>query len=90
MDPRRLSDYASAAGDKFFMARVPNCIGGVYLELFDLDEALRLNLEGAEVAQQLWPWPKPRGHALLKVGLAHLERARTASLRNFFSARGPP
>jgi class 3 adenylate cyclase/tetratricopeptide (TPR) repeat protein len=71
---RRISNNASAAGDKFFLARVPNCIGGVHLELFDLDEAIRLNLEGAEVAQQLWPWPEPRGHALLKVGLAHLGR----------------
>ena len=61
---RRLSDYASAAGDKFFMARVPNCIGGVHLELFDLDEAIWLNLEGAEVAQQLRPWPEPRSHSL--------------------------
>ncbi|HSF30305.1 MAG TPA: hypothetical protein VLK82_07520 [Candidatus Tectomicrobia bacterium] len=40
---RRLSDYAHAAGDKFFIARAPNCIGGVHLELFDLDEAVRLN-----------------------------------------------
>jgi tetratricopeptide (TPR) repeat protein len=71
---RRLSDYAAAAGDKFFIARAPNCHGGVHLELFDLDEALRLNLEGDEVAQHVWPWPEPRGHSLLKVGLVHLQR----------------
>jgi class 3 adenylate cyclase/tetratricopeptide (TPR) repeat protein len=81
---RRLSDYASAAGDKLFMARVPNSIGGVHLELFDLDEAIRLNLEGAEVAQQLWPWPEPRGHSLLKVGLAHLERGEHGLAEAFF------
>ena len=49
---QQLSDYASTAGDTRLLARVPNVIGGVHLELFDLDEALRLNLEGAEVAQQ--------------------------------------
>ena len=81
---RRLSDNASAVGDKFFLARVPNCIGGVHLELFDLDEAIRLNLEGAEVAQQLWPWPEPRSHALLKVGLAHLERGAHGLAEAFF------
>jgi tetratricopeptide (TPR) repeat protein len=81
---RRLSDYASAAGDKFFMARVPNCIGGVHLELFDLDEAIWLNLEGAEVAQQLWPWPEPRGHSLLKVGLAHLAQGAHGHADEFF------
>ena len=81
---RRLSDYASAAGDKFFMARVPNCIGGVHLELFDLDDAFRLNLEGAEVAQQLWPWPEPRGHALLKVGLVHFEWGEHGRAEAFF------
>jgi tetratricopeptide (TPR) repeat protein len=71
---RRLSDYAVSAGDKFWMARAPNCLGGVHLELFDLDEALRLNLEGDEVARQLWPWPEPRGHSLVKAGLAYLQR----------------
>jgi class 3 adenylate cyclase/tetratricopeptide (TPR) repeat protein len=71
---RRLEEYASAAGDKFWIARVPNIIGGVHLELFDLDDAIRLNAEGDEVARQMWPWPEPRGHSLLKVGLAHLQR----------------
>jgi tetratricopeptide (TPR) repeat protein len=69
---RQLSDYASAAGDTFWIARVPNTIGGIHLELFDLDEALRLNLEGDDVAQQFFPWPEPRGHSLVKAGLAHL------------------
>jgi class 3 adenylate cyclase/tetratricopeptide (TPR) repeat protein len=71
---QQLSDYASKAGDKRLIARVPNVIGGVHLELFDLDEALRLNLEGDEVAQQLSSWPEPRGHALVKAGLAHVYR----------------
>ena len=71
---QQLSDYASKAGDAFWIARVPNLIGGVHLELFDLDEALRLNLEGDEVAQRFHPWPEPRGHSLVKAGLAHLYR----------------
>ena len=79
---RRLSDYASAAGDKFFAPRVPNCIGGVHLELFDLDEAIWLNLEGAEVAQQRL-WPELRSHSLLKVGLAHPAQVSTATPMNF-------
>jgi tetratricopeptide (TPR) repeat protein len=71
---QQLSDYASRAGDAFFIARVPNLIGGVHLELFDLDVALRLNLEGDEVAQRFHPWPEPRGHCLVKAGLAHVYR----------------
>jgi class 3 adenylate cyclase/tetratricopeptide (TPR) repeat protein len=67
---QQLSDYASKAGDKQRMAQVPNLIGGVHLELFDLDTALRLNLEGDEVAQRLFPRPEPRGHSLVKAGLA--------------------
>ena len=59
---QQLSDYASKAGDTRLLARVPNVIGGVHLELFDLDEALRLNLEGAEVAQRFYPWPEPHAH----------------------------
>src|SRR5205823_12252047 len=72
------------AGDKFWLGRFPNLIGGVHLELFDLDEAIRLNLEGAEAAQRWWPWPEPRAHALLKVGLAHLERGVHGLAEEFF------
>jgi class 3 adenylate cyclase/tetratricopeptide (TPR) repeat protein len=72
---RRLLDYANGAGDKFYMARAPNLIAGIHLELFDLDEAVRLNLEAAELAEQNWPWPEPRCHALLKAGIAHLQKA---------------
>jgi class 3 adenylate cyclase/tetratricopeptide (TPR) repeat protein len=71
---QQLSDYASKAGDKLHIARIPNLIGGIHLELFDLDEALRLNLEGDEMAQRPFPWPEPRGHSLVKAGLAHLYR----------------
>jgi len=81
---RRLSDYASAAGDKVWIARVPNLIGGVHLELFDLDEAVRLCLEGDEVAQRVFPWPEPRGHSLLKIGLAHLKRGEHGLAEEFF------
>jgi predicted ATPase len=45
---QQFSDYASKAGETFFVARAPNLVGGVHLELFDLDEALRLNLEGTK------------------------------------------
>jgi class 3 adenylate cyclase/tetratricopeptide (TPR) repeat protein len=71
---RRGGDYATAAGDKVIMSRAPNVIGGVHLELFDLDEAISLCLAGDEIAQKVFPWPEPRGHSLLKVGLAHLRR----------------
>lgn len=71
---QRLRDYAFASGDNFFMIRVPNLIGGLYLEVFDLDEALQRNLESDELAQRLSPWPEPRGHSLVKAGLAHLYR----------------
>jgi tetratricopeptide (TPR) repeat protein len=67
-----LTDYASKSGDKYAIVRVPNYIGGVHLELFDFDEALRLNLESDELCQRLWPWTEPRGHALVKAGLAYL------------------
>ncbi len=81
---RRLSDYASTAGDKFWIARAPNIIGGVHLELFDLEEAIQLNLEGDEVAQKTFPWPEPRGHSLLKVGLAHLQQGEHGLAEEFF------
>jgi class 3 adenylate cyclase/tetratricopeptide (TPR) repeat protein len=71
---QQLSDYASKAGDPFFIARVPNLVGGVHLDVFDLDEALRFNLEGEAVAQRFYPWPEPRGHSLVKASLAHLYR----------------
>ena len=69
-----LRSYAEGAGDKLYIVRVPNCIGGVHLELYDLDEAIRLNEEGDDVTKRLWRWPEPRGHSLVKLGLAHLYR----------------
>jgi class 3 adenylate cyclase/tetratricopeptide (TPR) repeat protein len=71
---RQMTEYAEAAGDKFYLARAPNLIGGVHLELYDLDAAIELNREGEEVAHRLFPWPEPRCHSFLKLGLAHLGR----------------
>jgi class 3 adenylate cyclase/tetratricopeptide (TPR) repeat protein len=81
---RRLSDYAASAGDKFWLARAPNILGGVHLELYDLEEAIQLDLEGDEVAQKMFPWPEPRGHSLLKVGLAYLRRGEHGLADEFF------
>ena len=69
---QQLSAYAAKAVDRYWIARVPNTIGGLHLELFDLDTALQLTLEGDEVAQQGAGWSEVRGHALVKAGLAYL------------------
>jgi class 3 adenylate cyclase/tetratricopeptide (TPR) repeat protein len=67
-----LREYAEAAGDKWWITRTPNCIGAVHLELYNLEEAVRFNEENDDLAKRLWPWPEPRGHSLVKLGLAHL------------------
>ena len=67
------------------MSRAPNLVGGVYLELFDLDEALRLGLEGDELCQKITPWPEPRAHSLLKAGLAYLGRDEIGLADEFFA-----
>jgi tetratricopeptide (TPR) repeat protein len=69
-----LRQYAEAAGDKFWIVRAPNCLGGAHLELYDFAEAIRLNEENDELATRLWSWPEPRGHSLVKLGLAHFYR----------------
>ena len=79
-----LREYAEAAGDKWWITRTPNCIGGVHLELYDLDEAIRLDEENDDLAKRLWPWPEPRGHSLLKLGLAHLYRGDQARAQEAF------
>jgi class 3 adenylate cyclase/tetratricopeptide (TPR) repeat protein len=82
---RTLREYAEAAGDKLYLSRLPNLFGGVSLEIFDLDEAIRLNAEGNETSRKLWPWPEPRGHSLWKLGLAHLYRGDHGSAQRAFS-----
>jgi class 3 adenylate cyclase/tetratricopeptide (TPR) repeat protein len=72
----RIRDYARMAGDVFSITRSPNCLGGVHLEVFDFDEALRLGIEGDELCQAKTPWPEPRAHSLLKIGLVHLACGR--------------
>ena len=69
---RALSEYAEAAGDRLYLARIPNLFGGVSLEAYDLDDAIRFNAEGNDAGRRFWPWPEPRGHSLWKLGLAHL------------------
>ncbi len=81
---RSLLEYADAAGDKLYLARLPNLFGGVSLEIYDLDEAIRLNTEGDETSRRLWPWPEPRGHSLWKLGLAHLYRGNHGSAERAF------
>ncbi len=76
-------EYAEAAGDKLYLARVPNLFGGVYLDVYDLDEAIRFNIEGDEAGRR-WPWPEPRGHSLWKLGLAHLYRGDHGSAQRVF------
>ncbi len=71
---QELGEYAEAAGDKLYIVRVPNCLAGVYLDVYDLAAAIRLNEEGDDVAKRLWRWPEPRGHSLVKLALAHLYR----------------
>ena len=81
---QQLNDYAQAAGDAFWLARVPNCAGAVSLELYDLDRALELQLEGVEAARKYSAWPEPLGHSLLKAGLVHLERTDYGRAEEFF------
>jgi tetratricopeptide (TPR) repeat protein len=68
---QQIGEHADRSEDPSWIARVPNLIGGVHLELFDLEESLRLNLEGYEVARSVFPWIEPRGHSLVKAGLTH-------------------
>jgi len=72
---QQLSDYAETAGDAFWLPRIPNCKGTVPLELYDLNTAFELQLQGEEAARRYSAWPEPLGHSLLKAGLVHLERA---------------
>ena len=72
---QQLNDYAQAAGDAFWLARVPNCTGAVFLEVYDLDHALEFQLKGYEAGRKYDAWPEPRGHSLLKAGLVHFERS---------------
>jgi len=56
----------------------------VYLELFDLEEAIQVCVEGDEIARKIFPWPEPRGHSLVKAGLAHLYRGEHGPAEDFF------
>jgi predicted ATPase len=81
---QQLDDYAQATGDAFWLARIPNCTGAVSLELYDLDRALELQLEGDEAGRKYSAWPEPRGHSLLKAGLVHFERTDYGRAEEFF------
>ena len=81
---QRLSDYAQASGETFWLGRLPNCLGSISLELYALDQALELELEGDEAARRYSAWPEPRAHALLKVGLVYFERTDYGRAEEYF------
>ena len=78
-----LHRHAGGGNDAFWLARLPNLVGGVHLELYDLDAAIRLCHEGDEVAQRLSASPAPRAHCLVKLGLAHLQRGEHGAADEF-------
>jgi tetratricopeptide (TPR) repeat protein len=59
-------------------------MGSVSLELYDLDYALELQLEGEEAARRYSAWPEPRAHALLKAGLVYFERSDYGRAEEYF------
>jgi tetratricopeptide (TPR) repeat protein len=85
---QQLKEYAEAAGDAFWLAREPNCRGAVSLELYDLNRALELQLEGDEAGRRYSAWPEPRGHSLLKAGLSISSDLITPALKSSICKRG--
>jgi tetratricopeptide (TPR) repeat protein len=81
---RQVSEYGQASGEAFWLARAPNCLGSASLELYDLDHALELQLEGDEAARRYSAWPEPRAHALLKAGLVYFERSDYGRAEEYF------
>jgi tetratricopeptide (TPR) repeat protein len=81
---QELRDAAQFSGAAFWLARVPNCLGSISLELYALGHALELQVEGDEAARKFSPWPEPRAHALLKAGLVHLESYEYDRAEEFF------
>jgi len=80
----RFAEFAHGAGDKFLMAVVANLPGGVHLELYDFDQALKNSLESYETACRMSRWTEPRGHALTKAGLAYFGLGDFALADKFF------
>src|SRR5262249_49552243 len=69
---------------EFWLARAPNCLGAVALELYDLKRALELQLKGEEAAQKYFAWPEPLAHSLLKAGLVYFEQTEHGLAEEFF------
>jgi tetratricopeptide (TPR) repeat protein len=84
----QMRDYAQGAEHRFFLARVPNLFGAVHLELYDLERALTLNLEGEEAARRFNPGQNPWLTRSSKWDSSIWSAAITTSLRNSFSAPG--
>jgi class 3 adenylate cyclase/tetratricopeptide (TPR) repeat protein/ribosomal protein L40E len=80
----RFAEYADGAGHKSYMTAVANLPGGVHLELYDFNEALKNSLESYETACRLSLWTEPRGHTLTKAGLAYLGLGDFALADKFF------
>jgi tetratricopeptide (TPR) repeat protein len=52
-DLREVFRLAELNGDRFWLPRVPNCLGFIHHELFDLEAALQLDLDGVLIAREM-------------------------------------
>ena len=68
----QLHTYATQAEDRYWIARVPNARGGLYLELGAYPMARESVDEADALAQQFGHWGEVRGHALVQRGLLAL------------------
>jgi tetratricopeptide (TPR) repeat protein len=48
---RQATEMARRNGEQYWRAKIPNCIGWIYRELENFDEALKYDLEGLQVAR---------------------------------------
>lgn len=80
-----LRGFAERTNDELWIARTPSAVAGVYSELFDADRAVQICMEADELAQRAPSWPALRAHAVVELGIAHLQRreydAADAALR---------
>jgi DNA-binding winged helix-turn-helix (wHTH) protein/tetratricopeptide (TPR) repeat protein len=84
---RETADMARRNGDRYWQAKIPNCIAWIHRELEDFDEALKCDLEGLEVARAS-KVGEAETNSLISLGYDHTQSADPEKALESFAGAG--
>jgi tetratricopeptide (TPR) repeat protein len=73
--------------ERYWLPRLPNTLGWLYSEMFDTEEALRLNRQGSAIAREM-KFPEGDANSQINLAFNHLSLGEPDNARGHLSSAG--